>query len=81
MATAKKASPKDAIAMLKADHKRVSGLFEEFEKRQAATTSPFTRFSTVAGGAGSVGQARLELGQQAHGLVRTDRHELLRVQR
>jgi hemerythrin superfamily protein len=38
MATAKKAAPKDAIAMLKADHKKVSGLFAEFEKARAATT-------------------------------------------
>lgn len=37
MTTAKKAAPKDAIAMLKADHKRVSGLFAEFEKARAAT--------------------------------------------
>ena len=38
MAIAKKAAPKDAIAMLKADHKKVSGLFAEFEKARAATT-------------------------------------------
>ena len=38
MATAKKAAPKDAIAMLKADHKKVSGLFAEFEKARASTT-------------------------------------------
>ena len=38
MATAKKTAPKDAIAMLKADHKRVSGLFADFEKARAATT-------------------------------------------
>ena len=38
MATAKKAAPKDAIAMLKADHKKVSGLFAEFEKARAAST-------------------------------------------
>jgi hemerythrin superfamily protein len=45
MATAKKtaptkrapAQPKDAIAMLKADHKKVSGLFEQFEKTRAAS--------------------------------------------
>jgi hemerythrin superfamily protein len=44
MATAKKttkkatptaAQPRDAIAMLKADHKKVSGLFEEFEKTRS----------------------------------------------
>jgi hemerythrin superfamily protein len=46
MATAKKiakkttkprtpAQPKDAVAMLKADHKKVSGLFEQFEKTRA----------------------------------------------
>ena len=38
MATAKKSTPKDAIAMLKADHKKVSGLFAEFEKARAAST-------------------------------------------
>ena len=38
MATAKKAAPKDAITMLKADHKKVSGLFAEFEKATGATT-------------------------------------------
>ncbi len=45
MATAKKkatpraaAQAKDAIAMLKADHKKVSGLFEQFEKSRAAST-------------------------------------------
>ena len=45
MVTAKKstkpratAQPKDAIAMLKADHKKVSGLFERFEKSRAAST-------------------------------------------
>ena len=38
MATAKKAAPKDAIAMLKADHKKVSDLFAEFEKARAAST-------------------------------------------
>ena len=38
MATAKKTAPKDAITMLKADHKKVSGLFAEFEKATAATT-------------------------------------------
>jgi hemerythrin superfamily protein len=38
MATAKKAAPKNAIAMLKADHKKVSGLFAEFDKATAATT-------------------------------------------
>lgn len=32
---ARKAAPKDAIAMLKADHKLVSGLFEEFEKTRS----------------------------------------------
>lgn len=44
MATAKKttkartaARPQDAIAMLKADHKKVSGLFEQFEKTRSAT--------------------------------------------
>ena len=44
MATVKKPSktlqsarpPKDAVAMLKADHKKVSGLFEEFEKARVA---------------------------------------------
>jgi hemerythrin superfamily protein len=30
--------PKDAIAMLKADHKKVSGLFAQFDKARAATT-------------------------------------------
>ena len=38
MATARQAAPKDAIAMLKADHKKVSGLFAEFEKARAPTT-------------------------------------------
>ena len=38
MATAKKTAPKDAIAMLKADHKKVSGLFADFEKARASTT-------------------------------------------
>ena len=38
MTTAKKAAPKDAITMLKADHKKVSGLFAEFEKATGATT-------------------------------------------
>ena len=45
MATAKKkakprafAQSKDAVAMLKADHKKVSGLFEQFEKSRAAST-------------------------------------------
>lgn len=33
-----KPAPKDAIAMLKADHKKVSGLFEQFEKSRAAST-------------------------------------------
>jgi hemerythrin superfamily protein len=28
--------PRDAIALLKADHKRVSGLFEDFEKTRSA---------------------------------------------
>jgi hemerythrin superfamily protein len=48
MATAKKApaksstartpaQPKDAIAMLKADHKKVSDLFEQFDKTRSAT--------------------------------------------
>ena len=45
MATVKKPSktlqsarpPKDAVAMLKADHKKVSGLFEEFEKARASS--------------------------------------------
>ncbi len=39
MATARKSPPKpqDAVAMLKADHKKVSGLFEDFEKSRAAT--------------------------------------------
>ena len=32
------AQPKDAVAMLKADHKKVSGLFEQFEKSRAAST-------------------------------------------
>jgi hemerythrin superfamily protein len=30
------ARPQDAIAMLKADHKKVSGLFEEFDKSRSA---------------------------------------------
>ena len=30
-------APKDAIAMLKADHKKVSGLFADFEKARAAS--------------------------------------------
>ena len=38
MATTKKAVTKDAIAILKADHKKVSGLFAEFEKARAAST-------------------------------------------
>ena len=45
MATTKKkakpratAQPKDAVAMLKADHTKVSGLFEQFEKSRAAST-------------------------------------------
>ena len=38
MATAKKPAPKDAIAMLKADHKKVSDLFAEFESARAAST-------------------------------------------
>ena len=29
--------PKDAVAMLKADHKKVSGLFAEFEKARASS--------------------------------------------
>ena len=43
MATAKKATPratvqpKDAIAMLKADHKKVSGLFEQFETSRSTS--------------------------------------------
>jgi hemerythrin superfamily protein len=44
MATARKtttprapAQPKDAIAMLKADHKKVSALFDEFEATRSAT--------------------------------------------
>jgi hemerythrin superfamily protein len=45
MATAKKASsraagaakPQDAIAMLKADHRKVSALFADFEKARAAS--------------------------------------------
>ena len=37
MATAKRAGPKDAITMLKADHKKVSDLFAEFEKTKAAS--------------------------------------------
>lgn len=32
---AKKTSPKDATAMLKADHKLVSGLFDDFEKTKS----------------------------------------------
>jgi hemerythrin superfamily protein len=44
MATAKKtaassraaAQPKDAIAMLRADHKKVSGLFDDFENTRSA---------------------------------------------
>jgi hemerythrin superfamily protein len=32
------AAPKDAVAMLKADHKKVSALFEQFEKSRAAST-------------------------------------------
>jgi hemerythrin superfamily protein len=31
-------APKDAIAMLKADHKKVSGLFEQFGKSRASST-------------------------------------------
>jgi hemerythrin superfamily protein len=45
MATSKKSSfkpsspkPQDAVAMLKADHKKVSGLFDQFEKSRAAST-------------------------------------------
>jgi hemerythrin superfamily protein len=43
MVTAKKspkatAKPQDAIAMLKADHKKVSALFEQFESARAAST-------------------------------------------
>jgi hemerythrin superfamily protein len=30
--------PQDAVAMLKADHKKVSGLFDQFEKSRAAAT-------------------------------------------
>lgn len=44
MATAKKATkarsvpvPKDAVAMLKADHKKVSDLFAEFEKSRSSS--------------------------------------------
>jgi hemerythrin superfamily protein len=40
MATAKKtpsAKPADAVAMLKADHKKVSALFDQFEKTRAAS--------------------------------------------
>jgi len=44
MATAKKnasprgaTQPKDAVAMLKADHKKVSALFEEFENSRSAS--------------------------------------------
>lgn len=29
--------PRDAVAMLKADHKKVSGLFAQFEKAHAAS--------------------------------------------
>ena len=43
MSTAKKtpttqapAQPKDAVAMLKADHKKVSDLFDEFEQTQSS---------------------------------------------
>ena len=32
-----KTKPQDAIALLKADHKKVSGLFEEFEKSRTAS--------------------------------------------
>lgn len=45
MVTAKKSSrpvaaskPQDAVAMLKADHKKVSGLFDQFAKSRAAAT-------------------------------------------
>ena len=38
MAATKKTTPKDAIAMLKADHKKVSGLFAEFEQARVAST-------------------------------------------
>ena len=31
------AQPKDAVAMLKADHKKVSGLFDEFEKTRSSS--------------------------------------------
>lgn len=37
-AVSKKAASTDAIAILKADHKKVSALFAEFEKARAATT-------------------------------------------
>lgn len=44
MATARKSvskkaapTPKDAIALLRADHKKVSALFDEFEKSRSAT--------------------------------------------
>ena len=57
MATAKKtpkprapAQPKDAIAMLKADHKKVSELFEQFEKTRSSSKK-----------AGLVGQICMEL--------------------
>ena len=57
MATAKKtlkprapAQPKDAIAMLKADHKKVSDLFEQFEKTRSSSKK-----------AGLVGQICMEL--------------------
>lgn len=49
---AKKAAPKDAIALLRADHKVVSGLFEQFEKtrsdtRKAAIVAQICRELTV----------------------------------
>ena len=57
MATAKKtpasrapAQPKDAIAMLKADHKKVSDLFEQFDKTRSSAKK-----------AGLVGQICMEL--------------------
>ncbi len=35
---ARAAKPQDALAMLKADHKKVSALFDQFEKSRAANT-------------------------------------------
>jgi hemerythrin superfamily protein len=51
---AKKAAPQDAIALLKADHKKVSGLFEQFESSRSAS-----RKKTI------VAQICLELGVHA----------------